>query len=59
MFLQDLKIRLSGGSDPNSGIVEIKRNNIYGSVCDDQFGPNAAKVCILDPQYHKVKTYFA
>lgn len=36
-------IRLSGGNS-SAGRVEIQVNYVYGTVCDDNFDNNAAKV---------------
>lgn len=39
-------IRLIGGSQPFEGRVEICRNNVWGTVCDDSFGvPDATVAC--------------
>ena len=37
-------IRLAGGSSANSGRVEVYHNGQWGTVCDDSFGKNDAKV---------------
>ncbi|KAK3087601.1 hypothetical protein FSP39_008130 [Pinctada imbricata] len=37
-------VRLSGGRGSFEGRLEILYNNSWGTVCDDSFGPNEAKV---------------
>lgn len=39
-----VKFRLVGGSDSNSGRVELNLNGTWGTVCDDEFNSAAAKV---------------
>ncbi|XP_057664707.1 uncharacterized protein LOC130899046 [Diorhabda carinulata] len=38
------ELRLVGGSYPGEGRLEIKHNGIWGTVCDDDFNEDAAKV---------------
>lgn len=39
-------MELTGGSAPNEGRVEVLRNGVRGTVCDDDWGSNdAAVVC--------------
>ena len=39
-------IRLIGGNGPNEGRVEVCRNNVWGTVCDDRWGAmDATVVC--------------
>ena len=39
-------VRLSGGSGPHEGRVEVLYNDTWGSVCDDYWGkPDADVVC--------------
>ncbi len=39
-------VRLIGASEPHEGRVEVCMNNVWGSVCDDQWGvPDATVVC--------------
>ncbi|CAE1270069.1 DMBT1 [Acanthosepion pharaonis] len=40
----DVRIQLIGGSSEISGRIEIIRNGVKGTVCDDQFDNNDAKV---------------
>jgi hypothetical protein len=37
-------IYLSGGDHPYQGTIHLKHNNVWGSVCDDAFDVNDAKV---------------
>ncbi|KAH3872668.1 hypothetical protein DPMN_035888 [Dreissena polymorpha] len=37
-------IRLVGGKTPYSGRVEVEHNGVWGTVCDDDFTVNSAKV---------------
>ena len=42
---QQLNVRLRGqGSNSVRGRVEIYHNNTWGTICDDSFDQNAAKV---------------
>ncbi|XP_072884663.1 scavenger receptor cysteine-rich domain-containing protein DMBT1-like isoform X3 [Hemitrygon akajei] len=41
---EEPEIRLVGGSDRCSGRVEVRRNSEWGSVCDDEWGTDDAKV---------------
>ncbi|KAK3600148.1 hypothetical protein CHS0354_012271, partial [Potamilus streckersoni] len=43
-IVTNLQIRLVGGSNTNEGRVEINRNGIWGTICDDNFDNNAALV---------------
>ncbi|CAG9833035.1 unnamed protein product [Diabrotica balteata] len=38
------ELRLVGGTYPGEGRVEIKHNGIWGTICDDDFNEDAAKV---------------
>ncbi|XP_032783777.2 uncharacterized protein LOC116921556 isoform X1 [Daphnia magna] len=40
----ELLVRLADGPDQFSGRVEIRRSGIWGTVCDDDFGPEEATV---------------
>ena len=40
------QIRLVDGLQPQSGRIEVRHKSIWGTICDDHFGPNeAAVVC--------------
>lgn len=46
LFIDSVKFRLVGGSDANSGRIELNLNGLWGTVCDDEFNTAAAKtVC--------------
>lgn len=46
LFLDSVKFRLVGGSDANSGRIELNLNGLWGTVCDDEFNTAGAKtVC--------------
>ena len=38
------QIRLVGGALPSEGRVEVYHNNMWGTVCDDDFDTKAAMV---------------
>ena len=38
------QLRLAGGNIANEGRVEICMNNVWGTVCDDSWGPTDASV---------------
>ena len=38
------KVRLRNGPSPNIGRVEIRHNGIWGTICEDKFGVEEAKV---------------
>ncbi len=39
-------VRLTGGRTNNTGRLEVCFNNLWGTVCDDQFGaPDARVAC--------------
>ena len=40
-------IRLAGGQSTNEGRVEICISGEWGSVCDDNWGPNDARVVCM------------
>ena len=40
----DYVVRLVGGEDDKEGRVEICYNNVWGSVCDDSWSTNDARV---------------
>ncbi|EFX72191.1 hypothetical protein DAPPUDRAFT_254629 [Daphnia pulex] len=40
----ELLVRLADGPDSLSGRVELRQNGIWGTVCDDDFGPEEATV---------------
>jgi deleted-in-malignant-brain-tumors protein 1 len=37
-------LRLVNGRRPSHGRLEVFHNNMWGTVCDDSFGVNEAKV---------------
>ncbi len=39
-----LQIRLADGEDPRSGRVEVRHKGVWGTVCDDHFGREEARV---------------
>ena len=39
-----MQVRLADGSDNLAGRVEIRHNGIWGTICDDDFGPEDAMV---------------
>lgn len=47
MFQTPIELRLSNGQSRNSrneGRIEIRYNGVWGTVCDDDFNDDAAKV---------------
>ena len=40
----DLQVRLADGPNPRIGRVEVRHKGIWGTVCDDHFGVQEAKV---------------
>lgn len=44
IITEKMKVRLVGGSEPNSGRLEVQFYGIWGTVCDDGFDDNDAKV---------------
>ena len=46
-------IRLIGGSQPYEGRVEVCRNNVWGTVCDDGFGADDATVVCRQAGYSR------
>ena len=45
-------IYLSGGDHPYEGTIHLKHNNVWGSVCDDAFDINDARVVCSMLGYH-------
>ena len=52
-------VRLVGGGSVNQGRVEICVNNSWGTVCDDYFGINDARVICHQLGYPSGLYYFA
>ena len=52
-------VRLVGGGSVNQGRVEICVNNSWGTVCDDLFGINDARVICRQMGYPSGLYYFA
>ena len=52
-------VRLVGGGSVNQGRVEICVNNSWGTVCDDLFGINDARVICRQLGYPSGLYYFA
>lgn len=50
-------IRLVGGSTAREGRVEVCNNNAWGTVCDDQFGTNDARVACRQLGFSDTGTY--
>ena len=44
IFMVEFPIRLADGNSPYSGRVEIYRNGVWGTVCDDNWTTDNAKV---------------
>jgi hypothetical protein len=44
MCRASLQIRLADGEDSSSGRVEVRHKGVWGTVCDDHFEQNDAKV---------------
>lgn len=43
-FQSELVVRLADGPDPLSGRIELRKNGVWGTICDDDFGPEEAAV---------------
>ena len=43
-FQSELKVRLADGQDSMSGRVELRRNGVWGTICDDDFDTKDAAV---------------
>lgn len=43
-FFTDARVSLSGGSNEGQGTIQIYHENQWGTICDDGFDVNAAKV---------------
>lgn len=44
LFLDLVKFWLVGGSDVNSGCIEVNLNGLWGIVCDDEFNIVGVKI---------------
>ena len=44
VFAEAIPVRLVGGPSVQSGRLEVQHNGAWGTVCDDHFDANAAKV---------------
>ena len=49
--LASVKFRLVDGSVPSAGRVEVFYNGVWGTVCDDEFGVNEARVVCRSLNY--------
>lgn len=55
-FKAPTQIRLAGGPNATSGRLEIKRFDIWGTICDDDFNSGAATVACryLSANFHSL-----
>lgn len=44
LFISDTMVRLSGGSKPANGRIEILHNGLWGTICDTHFDKATATV---------------
>ena len=44
MYIADISVELVGGSGPQEGRVEVVRNGVRGTVCDDDWDDRDAHV---------------
>ena len=50
-FCLSVKYRLVDGSVPSAGRVEVFYNGVWGTICDDEFGVNEARVVCRSLNY--------
>ena len=50
-LISDIQYKLVNGSTSHEGRVEVIRNNVTGTVCDDQWGNEEASVLCLSLGY--------
>ena len=53
-----MAIRLSGGQNPLEGRLEICKDGAWGTVCDDYFDMDNARVACRELGYSGASTYY-